>query len=203
MLYVKVTGLLRRLRLMPAARGYHIDPQAPPPNSWHEDFILHLASIVRPRVYVELGLYRCTLFNRLIPYCKQLIGVDNNPDAGKWMAKSNKVIFVNSTTQDFAKELRNCPLAIDMLFIDADHSKEAVRRDFWTFFQFVSPHGIILLHDSHPKHLHYTQVGYCGDGYKTIEELSRSTGEYEMMTIPVHPGLTLCRKRRAQLSWME
>lgn len=37
-----------------------------------------------------------------------------------------------------------------MLFIDADHSKEAVLQDFRGFFPFVAPYGLILLHDSHP-----------------------------------------------------
>jgi len=44
--------------------------------NWHEDFIVHLASLVRPKVYVELGLYHCALFNRIIPFAEQLIGVD-------------------------------------------------------------------------------------------------------------------------------
>lgn len=43
---------------------------------WHEDFIVHLASVVRPKVYVELGLFKCALFNRMIPYSERLIGVD-------------------------------------------------------------------------------------------------------------------------------
>jgi predicted O-methyltransferase YrrM len=171
--------------------------------NWHEDFIVHLASIVRPKVYVELGVHHCKVFNRLVPYCEQLIGVDSNPDAVNWMARSNKVRFVNSTTQHFSQELHETSLRIDLLFIDADHSKAAVRSDFEAFFPFVSPHGIILLHDSHPRGAYYTQAGYCGDGYEAIEQLTRSKGEYEMMTIPVHPGLTLCRKRKVQLSWME
>jgi len=171
--------------------------------NWHEDFIVHLASIIRPRVYVELGLYQCTVFNRIIPYAEQLIGVDISPEAGKYMKKLSKTRFVNTSTEKFAEELRTRPIQIDMLFIDADHSREAILKDFNSFFPFVAPHGLILLHDGHPKDEEQMKPGYCGTCYQAIAELSRHTEEYEMMTIPIHPGLTLCRKRKEQLSWKE
>ena len=117
---------------------------------WHEDFIVHLASIIRPRVYVELGLSKCAVFNRIIPFAEKLIGVDVDPRAETFMQKSEKTRFVLATTQEFAKQLAQEQLIIDMLFIDADHDQEAVLNDFRSFFPFVSPHGIILLHDVHP-----------------------------------------------------
>ena len=175
----------------------------PVPVNWHESFIEHLASLVRPGMYVELGLYRCELFNRIIPYAQRLVGVDTDAHAGDWMAKSDKVQFVHSSTDEFAVTLQTHPVAIDMLFIDADHSKEAVLKDFWNFFPFVSPHGLIILHDTHPKNMEYTQPGYCSDAYKAVEELSKHKDKFEMMTIPVFPGLTLYRKRTTQLAWME
>jgi len=173
------------------------------PGNWHESFIENLASILRPTVYVELGLYHCELFNRIIPYAERLIGVDNNANAGKWMAKSGKVRFVNSTTNEFATKLQTDITSIGMLFIDANHSKRAVLKDFWDFYPFVSCQGLIILHDTHPGNIEYTQPGYCNDAYKAVEELSGHQDKFEIMTIPVHPGLTLCRKRTTQLSWME
>ncbi|MGE7923706.1 hypothetical protein ACQKND_10985 [Viridibacillus arvi] len=44
----------------------------------HEDFIFQLGSLVRPKVYVELGLIHCDLFNRMDSVDDQLIGVDIN-----------------------------------------------------------------------------------------------------------------------------
>ena len=35
-------------------------------DNWHEDFIVHLAKVLKPNVYVELWLYKCELFNRII-----------------------------------------------------------------------------------------------------------------------------------------
>jgi len=190
-------SVLTRQRLFPEDRR-------PDPELWHQSFIEYLACVVKPRVYVELGVHRCDLFNRIIPYAQQLVGVDTDEQTRNSMAKSSKVRFFNCTTDEFAATLRAQPITIDMLFIDADHSKEAVLRDFWNFFPFVSRHGLILLHDTHPKNIEFAQPSrYCCDAYKAVEELSRSTDKFEMMTIPVHPGLTLCRKRTTQLSWMD
>jgi len=170
---------------------------------WHEDFMVQLASVVRPKVYVELGIYHCALFNRIIPLAEQLVGVDINSDAGNYMRKSTNARFYKGTTQEFAKELEVQALQINMLFIDADHSKEAVTQDFRDFFPFVAPHGLILLHDTHPGNVNLIQPEWCGTAYQAIEEMSKETGAYELMTIPVSPGLTICRKRQAQLSWRE
>lgn len=171
------------------------------PINWHEDFIVHLAKIVKPKVYVELGIYQCALFNQVIPFAQKLIGVDNSKDSAKFMKKSEKAKFICAYTDEYYRKLKKKPIKIDMLFIDADHSKESVLKDFQNFFPFVADQGIILLHDGYPKNKAQTKPGYCGDGFKTIQKLSQRTKDYEMMTIPVPPGLTLCRKRKKHLNW--
>ncbi|HWP97962.1 MAG TPA: class I SAM-dependent methyltransferase, partial [Syntrophomonadaceae bacterium] len=171
--------------------------------TWHEDFIVHLASIIRPRVYVELGIYHCALFNRIIPYAEQLIGVDINPEAGMYMQQSAKTRFVHAMTQEYVKQLEAESLQIDMLFIDADHGCDAVLQDFRAFLPYVAPHGLILMHDVHPGNEELIHPTWCGTAFLAAEELSRNTDEYEMMTIPVSPGLAICRKRKVQLSWQE
>ncbi|NIK79062.1 cephalosporin hydroxylase [Paenibacillus castaneae] len=172
-------------------------------DTWHLDFIFQLASIVRPKVYVELGIQYCANFNRMIDYADQLIGIDIAHQAGEYMSKSGKVQFFHGTSADFAKRLQAQPLQIDMLFIDADHSKEAVLEDFRLLFPYVVPHGIVLFHDSHPDNESKVRPDWCGTVYQAIEELAKDTSEYELVTIPVTPGLTICRKRRQQLSWQE
>jgi predicted O-methyltransferase YrrM len=172
------------------------------PLNWHEDFIVLLAKFIRPKVYVELGLFHCELFNKMIPYADSLIGVDITPETCQYVQQSPKVRFVNALTSDFALELHSNPLKIDMLFIDADHSKDSVLEDFYNYFPFMAPHGIILLHDTHPAPEHL-DPGYCDTAYQAIEELAKNDSGFEMMTIPVPPGLTICRKRLIQLSWQE
>ena len=178
-------------------------PNTEPPVNWHEDFIVHLASILQPAVYVELGLYQCELFNRIVPYAKKLIGIDTEQSAGTFMETvSGKSEFFHGSTDDFAKVLAEKDITIDLLFIDANHSKESVMTDFRNYFPHVADQGIILFHDAYPKSNEYTKSGYCGDGWKAIDELARQAAGYEMVTIPRHPGVAICRKRTKQLPWI-
>ena len=169
--------------------------------NWHVNFILHIASILRPACYVELGLYQCELFNKMIPYCGKLYGVDIVESVSTYMKKSTKASFHCNSTQEFAKLAKSKNLQIDMLFIDADHSYESVKKDFESFFPLVKDNGIILMHDGYPKDAAHTDRGYCGDGYKAIAELAKNQIGFEMMTIPIHPGLTIVRKRESHLPW--
>ena len=50
---------------------------------FHVDFIVHLASILRPKCYVELGVYECETFNRVSKFSEESYAVDINPVAGK------------------------------------------------------------------------------------------------------------------------
>jgi predicted O-methyltransferase YrrM len=175
--------------------------KSPAQPNWHEDFIVHLASVMRPHVYLELGLYRCELFNRVAPYAQRSIGVDIAPEAGSFMRRSAATQFIHATSESYAQTARSEGLAIDLLFIDANHSYQSVHEDFANYFPIVGEQGIILLHDGFPMSRELTAPGYCGDGYRAIAELTAKHDGYEMMTIPVHPGLTIARKRTNHLPW--
>lgn len=47
------------------------------------------------------------------------------------------------------------------------------------------------------------QPGLSGTACQVVEILAQDTSAYELMTIPVPPGLTIFRKRQGQLSWRE
>lgn len=173
------------------------------PLKWHVRFIEELARAMRPTVYVELGVHRAELFNRVLPFADSLVGIDIDPQAEKYIKRSPRARFFLGTTDEFAATLESDPLVIDLLFIDADHSAAAVKKDFETFFPYVKPHGLILLHDTHPGNVELTAPGWCGDAYRTVPELQLQTDHYEMVTVPISPGLTICRKRDTQLAWEE
>ncbi len=170
---------------------------------WHEDFIVHLASVLKPRVYVELGLYQSALFNRVCEFAQKSIGVDIDKDLVKYMKKNKNNIFLGTTTMEALEYLKKKKIKIDMLFIDADHSAQSVKEDFEAYFPFVADQGIILLHDGYPKNKKYTDRGYCGDAYKAISKMTVARKGCEMVTIPMHPGLTICRKYKDFLPWQK
>lgn len=171
------------------------------PDNWHVEFILFLAKVVRPAIYVELGLYQCELFNKMIPYASHLIGVDYSIESGNYMIKNQKTKFFHCSTGEFCKIATNMKIEIDLLFIDASHDVKNVKNDFLSYFPLIKNNGLILFHDTYPKNLEYTDSKLCGDGYKAIDELTRDASGYEMMTVPIHPGLTICRKRDNHLTF--
>jgi predicted O-methyltransferase YrrM len=139
----------------------------------------------------------------MIPHVQDaLYAVDIAKEAGMYMKKNTKAHFYNGTTDSFAEELKKKGVVIDMLFIDADHRKQSVLDDFKNYFPLVKEDGIIFLHDGYPKNKEETADGYCSNCWEAIAELSRHTDTYEMMTIPLHPGLTICRKRTKQIPWI-
>ena len=170
-------------------------------SKWHINFILHLVSVLKPESYLEVGIFRCGLFNQVVPFADQLVGVDIDANAGKYMKVISKCKFVNSSSLDFFEQQIAIGRKFDFIFIDGDHSKEAVEADFLAAFEVLSDNGIMLLHDTYPLNITATTKERCDDGYLAIDKLSRLTDRWEMMTIPIHPGLTLCRKRFKQVHW--
>lgn len=144
----------------------------------YEDFIINLARLVRPKVFVKFGLFQCKLFNRITPYAEKSIGVDLQQEAGNYMKQSLDTRFVKGTAEEFAKELESNPLQINMLFIDGTHFKEAGPQDFPKFYPFIAPQGFILLQDPRPEKTEMIKPGSC-----------------DLMKIPASPGLTIYRKR--------
>jgi len=178
-------------------------PYVSDPMGWHYDLIPVLARALRPQVYLELGVREASLFNLVAPFAGEAIGVDIDPASGECIESAPNVRFFCCTTDDFLEEAERRQLAIDMLFIDADHSYEAALQDFKNYLPYVRPHGLILMHDSHPGDDSQVAPTQCGGVYQALEVLSATNDAYEMVTIPLSPGVTICRKRTRQLSWQE
>lgn len=168
------------------------------------NIIVLIAKSLRPHTYVELGVYQCDVINKVIPYVKDnAYAIDISANSKLFLKNDNRANFLLGTAREFAKKIATEKITIDMLFIDADHRKDAVLDDFNTLFPYVREDGIIFLHDGYPRNIEQTKDGYCSNSWEAIDELTRAAGDaYEMMTIPQHPGLTLCRKRTKQIPWI-
>lgn len=168
------------------------------------DIIILIAKSLRPQTYVELGVYQCDVINKVIPYIKEsAYAVDINNDSKLFLKEDQRAHFVLGSSRDFIKTIAAEKITIDMLFIDADHRKEAVLEDFNSLFPYVRENGIIFLHDGYPRDIEQTKDGYCSNSWEAIDELTRAAGDtYEMMTLPQHPSLTICRKRTKQIPWL-
>ena len=145
-------------------------------NMNHTDFIVHLASLYRPNVYVELGLYQGETIGKVVNYCQTAIGVDIVN-----VSLHPPCIFKQMSTDQFFQELDH---PVDMFFIDADHRYESVSKDFWNATQHLSPEGIIILHDTDPIEDALLDDGYCSNSYKIVRDIEASP-QFNIITFPV------------------
>lgn len=91
--------------------------------------------------YLELGVSSGDYCWKLVE-CANKIGVDSNPNL-------NIPGVVCSTTDEFFSSL-DSNKKFDLVFIDAYHEKNQVRRDFFNSLDHLTENGIIVLHDIYP-----------------------------------------------------
>lgn len=151
----------------------------------HSGLIYNIAMTTGCTSYLELGLYKGNTINRVSTVVEYCVGVDIVPVniAGK---------FILSSTEEFFKHNTD---TFDIIFIDADHSFEAVKRDFDSSLSILNKHGIILIHDTDPVSKEYVAPGYCGDSYKLLRYLANNCN-LNVITLPVlEAGLTIVNRK--------
>ena len=159
----------------------------------HSDFIAILASIYKPKVYVELGLYTGETISKVQTYIEKGYGIDMNPnDSLENLKKYSNLEIIYTTTNQFFESFND---GIDMAFIDADHCYKSVCVDFENVYKRLNPGGLILLHDTDPESTHLMNPGYCGDSYKIVNYLENHS-EINCTTFPLtEAGLTMITRK--------
>jgi predicted O-methyltransferase YrrM len=159
----------------------------------HSDIIGILASVYRPNVYVELGLYQGETFRKVQPYARELYGVDIKSNTHLEALKRLPNTHIHyCTTDEFHTNFTG---KIDMAFIDADHCVESAKRDFESILSRLNPGGVILLHDTDPVSDHLIDPGYCGDSYKIVRMLEDNP-DLNIVTLPAtEAGLSIVTKK--------
>jgi predicted O-methyltransferase YrrM len=156
--------------------------------SHHSDLIIQLVKSVNCQTYLELGIYDGSTLTSVSKVVPRVIGVDIKD------IRLNKNVgeFYLSTTQDFLNKFNE---KVDVIFIDADHSFEAVKLDFKNSLKNLNEFGIIILHDTDPVSEEYLSNLRCGDSYKMIDWLKENYSDMDVLTLPVsEAGLTIIRR---------
>jgi len=88
----------------------------------------------------------------------------------------------------------------DFIFIDGDHHSSQVDKDIQNALKFISEDGFILCHDTCPHEegmqiVPREQAGWCGDVWKSILRLRKSSYIY-VQTLASDFGLTIIRKNK-------
>jgi len=159
----------------------------------HSDFIEMMAKIYKPKVYVELGLYEGETWDKVRKHCNKSFGVDLI-DRG---LSGN--IFIEKT-DDFFLHFKD---KADMIFIDADHSYESVKKDLLNSLNILSESGIILIHDTDPEDNRLFSHGYCGDSYKIVSFIEDSMHHLNVVTIPIaEAGISVISKKKSTRTFL-
>ena len=154
----------------------------------HTDMIVQIVKSINCKNYLELGVYDGATLEKVSTVVPSVIGVDiidfrKNKNIGE---------FHQTTTQNF---LNNFNEIVDVIFIDADHSFEAVKLDFKASLKNLNEFGIIILHDTDPISEKYIAREHCEDSYKIIDWLKTEYPDMDVFTFPIsEAGLTIVKR---------
>lgn len=167
------------------------------PDLWHSDFLRVLLSATRPEVSVEIGIATGGTTKMLSKLSSRVYAVDVDPAAVKRAGRiSNVVPTLGDSTQTLL-DLASMGVSADFVFIDGDHRVDKVMADFEAASRLLSQNGIIAIHDTYPRDMSFVSEDneWCGDSYLAPARILREFQEWSVLTIPVHPGLTLCQRK--------
>ena len=121
------------------------------------------------QLYLELGIESGNNIREVKKYCNNCIGVDIQD-----IREFKDFEFHKTTTDDFFTRFEGHP---NIIFIDANHDIEQVKKDFINSLKCISEHGIIFLHDTDPHDEYLSNKLYCSDSYKIHEWLENTYSE--------------------------
>lgn len=147
------------------------------------NLMIELVNLLTPFSYAELGVKNGYTFNAISKLVMKAYAIDivrhNSVEIGP------NCEFFECSTVEFYNAFKQRQKHLDFIFIDADHSREAVLNDILLMKNFVRPYtGLIFLHDTYPINSGLLEVGYCADAWKAAKEIREIDKELEIVTIP-------------------
>lgn len=174
----------------------------------HIEMIEYFVRLIKPNHFIELGVQFGEATKKIIPHVNgtyHAVDIERSVNIDYFEGKYSNFKFNKMTTDDFFADLKEkgIHLGLEMAFIDACHTHEATYRDFLNVRDHLVNDGIIFMHDMYPKDAESSDPGLSGDCYKTAEKIRlEHNHEFEIITIPIEPGLSILRKVNRQLDWL-
>lgn len=183
----------------------------------HTQLLNYLIERYGLKSYLEIGLQNpANNFDKINANVK--VGVDPNLDRFENI-RGQYFIWAESSDDFFDKKfielsskcgpveyLPHTPF-FDLIFIDGDHAKEQVKRDFDNSLRCLNDNGFIVIHDTLPLNEQGTRVPretkqWWGDVYKFAFELNLYPG-IDFCTYDFDNGCTVVWKTDKDLSIMQ
>ena len=150
--------------------------------------------------YLELGYGKGWTFESVKCQNKTAVESDNRYSSAAQKLnpiEDGKNIF-NMTTDEFfeshAHEYR-----FDIIFIDADHTKEQVKIDIQNSLEVIDSKGTVVLHDMNPPDGQHLGKELCGDGWEAFAKLRTTRKDLNMFTVPDDCGVGVIQKGSQEL----
>ena len=80
-----------------------------------------------------------------------------------------KLFIEDSQTEETRDKVKEFCSEYDLIFIDGNHTYDAVMRDFELYKELLSPRGFVVFHDIDPEHVF--KDNYGGEVYRFWEDL--------------------------------
>lgn len=155
----------------------------------YSNLLKWLIRLTNCQTYLELGVEYGLNIKEVKNLVKTCVGVDI--DVCEIIDKGN-IIFYQMSTDDFFKKNTQ---TFDIIFIDANHKYEQVKKDFDNSLKILNKYGIIILHDTDPIIEELIDSKYCNDSYKIVDYIS-NIKELNIITLPIQEtGLTLVMRK--------
>lgn len=129
--------------------------------------LLKLVRCAKPKRLMEIGSFRgytALYFAQHVEPDASIVTVDRYPEHGEAYRQTPEASRIERRVGEMSSALfaNDPPASFDLIFIDADHAYEGVRRDTELCLPLVSPNGYIVWHD-------YANWGYFS-GYNGVPE---------------------------------
>lgn len=170
------------------------------PELYNHPYLLeHFASWIKPDNYLEIGVREGVSLRPVSKWAKTCHAVDIN-----FLVKdyADNVVLYEMSSDEFFSKIKN--IKFDMVFIDGDHDKNQVYKDFINVKDKVIEDGFVFFHDSYPHNeemFHPTLSYNCWEAVLQIKKEFHT--EWEIITLPFTPGVTIMKKMsiNKQLFW--
>ena len=155
----------------------------------YSNMIKWIVKLTNCQTYLELGVEYGTNIHEIKNIVNTCVGVDIN--VSEILDKGN-IEFYQMTTDDFFLQNKR---KFDIIFIDANHEFNQVKKDFNNSLKILNKYGIIILHDTDPIVKELVTPNHCNDCYKIVDFISKKK-DLNIITFPIQEtGMTFVMRK--------
>jgi len=157
--------------------------------------------------YLEIGVEKGNLFLQIdVPY-KAAVEPNFLIPGGFNNIKGSEEYYEMTSNDFFNSKMKKSPKEFDIVFIDGLHTYEQSRQDLENSLKYLSPNGVVLLHDCNPESetaalpsikLSTMTEGFSGawmgDVYKTMIWAKTHLHDFDVFTLDCDCGIGVVSK---------